>query len=510
MVYRSPAMSEPSEPTAPEPTSASKHAAAGRAILIAMVLGALWGLLAREITDGQVYVGFLGTVFKASLKMLIVPLVLASIVTGITSLGDVRKLGRLGLRTLGLYAVTTGIAVVLGLVLVNTIGPGRSGEAGETLEITLEVSQGRPNTLRKLARAEAESGRTESARALLDLFLQRYGDRVPAAERVEVTNARDSFPPPPPYRVEQRRQEAAVRWAAEIGQNAEPMTVREFLHAQIGKIFKNPFEALAGADVLAIIVFALFLGGCLTTLGEQGEPLIRVFEALNAAMMVLTELIMVYLAPMGVFGLMAEVVAELGFDVLAILAKYMITVILGLGIHGFVVLPTILRMLTGMGLLEFLQGARPAMAVALSTSSSSATLPVSIDVAESDLGCDPRHAGFVLPLGATVNMDGTALYEAVAALFIAQIYGADLGFTQQVLVALTATLAAIGAAGIPSAGTVTMVMVLNAANLPLEGIALILAVDRVLDMCRTMVNVMGDLVVAVCVDRIEKRAGALA
>lgn len=475
----------------------------GRAILIGMVAGVLWGAFARSQLGGQVYVGFLGLIFKATLQMLIVPLVFASIVTGITSLGDVRELGRMGMRTVGLYLATTAMAVVLGLALVNTIRPGGSG-GGEALQVTLEVNQGLPAKLLRLAARDHEAGRVESARAMYDLYLRRYGEQVPVGVRLEVTQQRDRIAEPPEYRRKERRVEAETRWRAETGKTAVPMTVKDFLIAQIGKLFKNPFAALAETDVLAIIVFALLLGGCLTTLGEAGRPLIAVFEALNQAMMVLTHLIMDYVAPLGVFGLMADVVAALGVDVIGILGGYMVTVALGLAIHGLVVLPLLLHLCTGMGLATFLRGARPPMAVALSTASSSATLPVTIEAAETRLGCDPRVAGFVLPLGATVNMDGTALYEAVAALFIAQIYGIHLGPVQQVLVALTATLAAIGAAGIPSAGTVTMVMVLNAVGLPLDGIALVLSVDRVLDMARTMVNVMGDLVVTVIVDRWER------
>lgn len=478
------------------------HASGGTAILVAMVLGLGWGLVAREYLGGVVYISFLGLIFKAVLKMLIVPLVLASIVTGITSLGDVRQLGRLGLRTLGFYALTTGLAVCLGLGLVNTIQPGRGGGA-EALQVSLEVNQRKHVRLLELARSDADSGRLENARALYQLFLDRYGERIGKDLREEVRGQRDAIQEPPPYRRKQRMVEAEERWRRETGKNASGMTVQEFLMAQIGKLFKNPFEALAQTDILAIIVFSLLLGGCLTTLGEKGRPLIAVFESLNEAMMVLTHLVMTYLAPAGVLALMADVVASLGLEVFQLLGGYMICVSGGLALHGLVVLPLLLRLVGGMDLATFLAGARKPMAVALSTASSSATLPVTIEAAEEDLGCQPRIAGFVLPLGATVNMDGTALYEAVAALFIAQIYGVPLDLFQQLLVALTATLAAVGAAGIPSAGTVTMVMVLDAVGLPLDGIALILAVDRVLDMARTMVNVMGDLVVAVVVDRVE-------
>jgi Na+/H+-dicarboxylate symporter len=229
---------------------------------------------------------------------------------------------------------------------------------------------------------------------------------------------------------------------------------------------------------------------------------ITLSESLNEAMMRFVEIVM-KMTPIGVFSLMAHQIARSGLDILFLLGKYMICVLIALGIHAFIVLPLILLIAGRRSPFAFFGDVRAALGIAFSTSSSSATLPVSMDVVENNAGVKKHVTGFVLPLGATINMDGTALYEAIAALFIAQIYGIDLGIGPQILIFMTAALAAIGAAGIPSAGTVTMVMVLSAVGLPLSGIGLILAVDRLLDMCRTTVNVWGDAIGAAILDRYE-------
>ncbi|MFH1807317.1 MAG: dicarboxylate/amino acid:cation symporter [Pseudomonadota bacterium] len=250
-----------------------------------------------------------------------------------------------------------------------------------------------------------------------------------------------------------------------------------------------------------MILFALLLGGALTTLGPAGERTLEVFRTLNDAVMQLVHLVM-WIAPLGVMALLADALARGGVQALRLLAAYSLVVVAGLLIHGAVVLPTVLMLLGRRHPWHFAAAVRPALAVALGTSSSAATLPVSLEVVQERAGVDGRVASFVLPLGATINMDGTALYEAVAAVFIAQVYGIHLGPLEQVIVFLTATLAAIGAAAIPSAGTVTMAMVLTAVGLPLDGIGLILAVDRLLDMLRTTVNVWGDLVGSAVIEKL--------
>jgi proton glutamate symport protein len=264
----------------------------------------------------------------------------------------------------------------------------------------------------------------------------------------------------------------------------------------------NPVAAMANMNILPLIVFSLLFGAVLTTLGDRGRPLINLFESLNDAMMKLADWV-IKLTPIGVFALLGAVVADTGPSIFANLGKYMLTVLLGLAIHGVVTLPLFLKYVGRVNPIRYAPSVAPALTTAFSTASSSATLPLTIDCVEKRAGVSSRVSSFVLPIGATINMDGTALYESVAAVFIAQVYGIDLSFGQQVIVFLTATLAAVGAAGIPSAGLVTMAIVLNAVGLPLEGIGMILAVDRLLDMCRTSVNVWGDTVGCAVVARLE-------
>ncbi|MCZ6602572.1 MAG: dicarboxylate/amino acid:cation symporter, partial [Planctomycetota bacterium] len=266
----------------------------------------------------------------------------------------------------------------------------------------------------------------------------------------------------------------------------------------------NIFKAMANMDILPIIVFAILIGVVLLQMGGAGKPLLDLFQALNDLMMRLTKLVM-KLGPIGVAALVAELVwLKIDIPDLIYLVKYMVTVLLGLAIHGVIVLPLILYFIGGAHPIRYLKRVSPALLTAFSTDSSSATLPVTLEVTRERAGV-PKHVGsFVLPLGATVNMDGTALYESVAAIFIAQAYlGHNLEFGQQLIVFMTATLAAIGAAGIPSAGIVMMLIVLKALNLPAEGVALVLAVDRIVDQCRTTINVWGDTVGAAVITRLE-------
>jgi Na+/H+-dicarboxylate symporter len=404
-------------------------------IIIGIAAGIITGLIINEsfIIPGLEKLGFIktafgfvfkpligpvGAVFIKLLKMLIVPLIVASMVVGVSRVGDIRKLGGLGGKTFLFYITTTFASVFVGLIVVNVINPGvgAPGLAGEVPDVV----------------------RNEVSLGLVLLNM------VP----------------------------------------------------------ENPVRAMAEMQILPLIVFSLLLGAVLTTIGAKAKPLIDLFESLNAAMMKLTGWI-IQLLPVGVFALIAAVVAETGPGIFANLGKYMLAVVVGLSIHALVTLPLLLKFVGGANPRKFLQKVSPALTTAFSTASSSATLPLTIDCVETKAKVPPRVSSFVLPLGATINMDGTALYESVAAVFIAQVYGIDLSFGQQVLIFLTATLAAIGAAGIPSAGLVTMAIVLNAVGLPLEGIGIILAVDRVLDMCRTGVNVWGDTVGCVVVARLS-------
>jgi len=390
-------------------------------ILLAMALAVAAGLV---VPDWVLSVHFLGTVFLGALKMVIGPLILASVVAGLLGLGEVHHAGRTGGLTVAYFLSTTFVAVAIGLVLVNLVHPGAGA----------------------------------------DLAALHTG-------------------------------------AGEVTIRAQEVGIGTFLKELVTGIFMNPFKALAEGKVLSIIAFALLLGGVLNGMGERGEPLRRFFESLNDAMMAIVHVILKF-TPIGVFALLGGLVAKSGVEVFAGLAKYMATVLMALGVHALFLLLLVLPVFGGMRPGRFFGGMRAAWAMAFSTASSSATLPLTMECAEA-IGVPRRTTRFVLPLGATVNMDGTALYEAIAAMFIAQAYGVHLGIGEQIVVFLTATTAAIGAAGIPEAGLVTMSLVLTSVGLPLEGIGMILAVDRVLDMCRTCVNVVGDSVGSVVVARLD-------
>jgi Na+/H+-dicarboxylate symporter len=268
----------------------------------------------------------------------------------------------------------------------------------------------------------------------------------------------------------------------------------------------NPFETLATTyDLPGTILFAVLLGLALARIGERGRALRDAIEGLGVAMSWVTDRILL-LAPIGVFALLLQVILSTGFDVIGGLAKYVATVSIGLFVHGFVTLPALYFVWTRRSPVTLARHMAPALMMSFTTASSSATLPVTYECMDR-AGVDRRVSSFVLPLGATVNMDGTALYQAVAAIFIAQAWGIELGLSEQVVIFLTASLAAIGAAGVPSAGLVTMIIVLQAVGLPLEGIGMVVAVDRVLDMMRTTVNVWGDSVGAAIIGATEEGAG---
>jgi Na+/H+-dicarboxylate symporter len=384
------------------------------AILAGGISSFLWG-------ENMVVVGWLGDLFLTALKMLIVPLVAASVITGVAGLGDVRKLGRMGGLSVAYYATTTLIAVSIGLAMANLWQPGVGVPLGDL----------------KAPRPEA------SDIGVTDLILSL--------------------------------------------------------------VHPNIIGAAAEMKLLPIIVFCIAFAAALSTLGEKGRPVILFFDSLNEGMMKLVHWLM-WFAPIGVFGLIAARLGAAGggeafFAQLAGLARYALTVISGLIVHaGFLCL--LLAVLARRRISDYLRHLATALMTAFSTASSSATLPVTMDGVKSAEVPGPARR-FVLPLGATINMDGTALYEAVAVLFISQAMGIDLSFGQQLLVLLTATLAAIGAAGIPEAGLVTMVIVMEAVGLPLEGIGLILSIDWFLDRCRTTVNVFGDAVGAAVVGRLH-------
>lgn len=303
-----------------------------------------------------------------------------------------------------------------------------------------------------------------------------------------------------------------------VGLQGESLAVPESVAGKeatgITDLFKtfispNLVHSMAEMEILPLIVFSLVFGGILTTMGPKGRLVIDFFDALNAAIMKMVHLVM-YFAPVGIFGLIASKLGAAGggdafLAELLKIGKYVFTVVAALALHAAVVLPLILVAVAGRNPLVYLKNASEALITAFSTASSSATLPVTIECAEEKNNVSRKAALFVLPLGATVNMDGTALYEAVAALFIAQMFGIHLGGADQIIVFMTATLAAIGAAGIPEAGLVTMVMVLQSVGLPLEGIGMLLAIDWFLDRCRTTVNVWGDSIGSAVIDQLEKK-----
>lgn len=386
----------------------------GNLLAILIVVGAVAGALCGWFFGPAMKpVAFLGEFFLNALRMVVVPLIMLSIVTGVTSLGDVRRIGGIGWKTLVYYLVTTSISVLIGLVLVNIIQPGVGVSAQQA---ALEI--------------------TEKTASFGSLILS-------------------------------------------------------FVHPSL-------VGAMAKPAFMPIIIFSLIFGGALTTLGVKGERVIEVIQTLNDAMLIVVRLVL-WLAPAGIFALVSTKLGATGGgdafvgEVLKV-GKYAATVLIGLFIHGAIVLPIILFFLGRRGPLRYCWGIIDALITAFSTASSSATLPVTLRETTKRNKVSTAAADFVLPIGATVNMDGTALYEAVAAMFIAQCYGISLSFEHQVIIFLTAVLASIGAAGIPEAGLVTMAIVLQSVGLPLEGIGMLLAIDWFLDRCRTTVNVWGDAV----------------
>lgn len=410
-------------------------------IAIGMVGGALVGgaleLLAPGFADDfSRLMEPIGLAFVRLVTMAAAPLVLASLVIGVSSVADPAKLGRIGGKTLGLYVLTTALAITTGVLLAVLIQPGSSLTA-------------------------------ESAASLREGF--------------------------------------AAGAEARLGQ----ATQTDFRSWVISLIPSNPFTALADGLMLQVVVFALLLGLALALIPrERAEPVVSVFGSFNDAMIKVVELVM-RLAPIGVFALVAATTAGFGFGVLAALGTYTLVVVLGLAVHIFAVYGPLVHWLSrgAMPIRRFYKSMTSVQLLAFSTSSSAATLPLNMETVRDRLGASDRVTAFVLPLGATVNMDGTALYQGVAAVFIAQVYGLALSPADLGTIVLTATLASIGTAAVPGAGLIMLVIVLQAVGIPPEGIALILGVDRLLDMCRTVVNVTGDAAVAVVVASSEGELG---
>ncbi|MGM0546453.1 MAG: dicarboxylate/amino acid:cation symporter [Bacteroidota bacterium] len=419
-------------------------------IIIGLVLGLIWGLIASIAGFSSFtidYVQPIGTIFINLLKLIAVPLVLASLIVGVTSLNDVAKLSRMGGKTIGIYIVTTMLAITIGLTVVNIIQPGNFLPA-DTQE---QLMSGYQNNI---------EGADESAKEVM--------------ERSPMTFFVDIVP-------------------------------------------ENFFESASdNGNMLQVVFVAILLGiGLIQIPAEKSKSLINFFDSLNEVIIKIVDLVM-KIAPYGVFALMAGVIVDLAGDdigqaleLLGALAWYTFVVLLGLFLHLMFVYAGLFKLFSKMKLRDFFKAIRPAMLLGFSTSSSAATLPVTMERVEKNVGVDEEVASFVLPIGATINMDGTSLYQAVAAVFIAQALGMDLGIAQQITIVLTATLASIGAAGVPGAGIIMLVIVLQAIQVPVEGIALILGVDRILDMCRTAVNITGDAAVSVAVAHTEGLLGEM-
>jgi Na+/H+-dicarboxylate symporter len=399
-------------------------------IIIGLVVGAIVGL-ALNLTAPNLFDTLnsflftpLGKIFLNLINMLVVPIVFFSITLGVAGLGDPKKLGRIGVKTISYFLCTTAIAISIGLILALFIQPGNVGE--------------------------------------YDITTAAYE----AKEAPSVTETLFNIIP------------------------------------------TNPIQAFAEGNMLQIIAFSIFVGLGITMLGKKADTLLRVVEQGNELMMYLVSLVMKF-APYGTFGLIATAVGSQGYSAIKAMGLYMIVVVLALFVHAALTYGSSIAIFAKQNPLTFFKNFAPAMGVAFSTSSSNATLPVSMETAQKRLGVPEPISSFVQPLGATINMDGTAIMQGVATIFIAQVYGIELTFTQLITVVLTAVLASVGTAGVPGVGLIMLAMVLNSVGLPVAGIALIIGIDRLLDMTRTAVNITGDAACAVIVAESENKRGSI-
>lgn len=477
-------------------------------IIIGLVAGALFG---GQFPAEAGYVAFLGTLFMNALKMIVVPLVVASLIIGVANLGDLSKLGGIGKTTIIYYMATTGLSVIVGLALVNIIKPGVGmTTGGEThtsaqyqvshLSVTLSNTQLGTTTYDDRYQIILQD---QNISGVIDPQKPRENNQV-SVKRWEDTQTGAAVTP------QMNGTGIVIDLAlADVVRGKDRSIFDVLVDVVVGMIPTNVFSAMVNTQILPLIVFSLLFGGVLITLGDVGKPVLDVINGLNEVIMKIVHIVVSF-TPIGVFGLVAGRMSIVGgwegfLPELVKLGWYAATVIIGLSFHGFITLPLILMFFAKKNVLTYASNMLTALSTAFSTSSSSATLPVTLEGVEKN-GVSERTGSFVLPLGATINMDGTALYEAIAAVFIAQVYGITLGPVEQIVIFLTATLAAIGAAGIPQAGLVTMVIVLKAVGLPIEGITLILVIDWFLDRCRTTINVWGDAVGAAVVERYESQS----
>lgn len=369
---------------------------------------------------------WIGDIFIRLLNMIAIPLVLASLIVGAASLGNIKKFVRIGGKTITFYITTTAFAITTGLLIANLLQPGERMSPGSKSRLLAVYSE-------------------------------------------------------------------------DVAGNIKSMGDYDFTKEIVNLVPRNPFAAIAGSEMLQIVFFALLVGLTLSLLQkEKSQPVIAFFDGISEAMIKLVDLIML-IAPLGVFALIAATVSEFGFEILETLIWYAVAVLGGLFIHTAITYSALLKIFTKIKISIFFKGIRRAQAIAFSTSSSAATLPVNMECCQDNLGVSKSITSFVLPLGATINMDGTALYQGVAAVFIAQVFGIELSFLQQLVIVFTAVLASIGTAPVPGVGIIMLVIILKSVGIPEEGIALILGVDRVLDMCRTITNITGDAAASVII-----------
>jgi proton glutamate symport protein len=403
-------------------------------ILIGLLAGVVFGIFANQLGFSDFvtnYIKPIGSAFIRLISMVVVPLVFASLLVGITSLNDIRKLGRIGAKTVVYYLCTTIIAISIGLLLANTLRPG--------------------------------AGLSEDARTKL---IQNSGEEV----------------------------------GTQIEQGLKKPKVKDIF---LNIIPTNPVKSFVEGKMLQIIFIALFCGICLNLIRSgRSKPVVDFFKGVNDVVIQMVHIIM-KIAPYGVFALISAVTADFGLNILLILLKYSLVVVIGLVLHVTIIYSSALKIFSKQKISTFFRGIRPAQLIAFSSASSSATLPVIMECTEKNLGVPGEICSFALPLGATINMDGTALYHGVSTVFITQVYGMSLAPAQQLTIVLTALLASIGTAGTPAAGVITLSIVLKSIGVPLEGIAIIMGVERILDMCRSVVNVTGDASCAVVVASTE-------
>ena len=392
--------------------------AAGAPIWLRVLVGfALGGIVGVVFGEGILWLEPVGEAFIAAIKMLVLPLIFVSLVGGVTSIDNMSRMGRIGVRTMAYYILTTAAAIPIGLTIAALLRPG----AGMSLTASGDAEATAPPTL---------------AESLVNL--------IPA----------------------------------------------------------NPFAAFSSGDTLQVIVFSLLFGIALTSVGERGAPVIRLIDGLAAAIFRLTDMV-IAVAPIGVFALIAVTTGRYGIDVLLPLGKLIAGIYVGCLLHAMVVLGGLLAFIGKVNPLQFFRGILEAQVVAFSTTTAAGTLPVTINCARNNLGVSKEVSGFVLPIGATINMDGTALYQSLAAVFVAQAYGIDLTPAQYGVILATTVLASVGTAAVPSAGLMVLSIVLSSVGLPLEGIALVAGIDRIVDMARTAVNVTGDAAVSVLIAKGE-------